>query len=49
MTQEFEQNSDRTGLEVQTICRALADNLFYIQGKYHEIATKYDFAAFSKP
>lgn len=34
---------DRTGLDIQTIRRALADNLFYIQGRYQEIATPYDF------
>jgi hypothetical protein len=25
---------DRTGLEVETLKRALADNLYYIQGKF---------------
>ncbi|MEB3359382.1 MAG: glycogen/starch/alpha-glucan phosphorylase [Synechococcales bacterium] len=34
---------DRTGLSVDTLRRAMADNLFYIQGKYPEIATKNDF------
>ncbi|WP_026735132.1 glycogen/starch/alpha-glucan phosphorylase [Fischerella sp. PCC 9605] len=34
---------DRTGLSIETLRRALADNLFYIQGKYPEIATKNDF------
>ncbi len=34
---------DRTGLRVETLRRALADNLFYIQGKYPGIATKNDF------
>ncbi|MGF1493289.1 MAG: glycogen/starch/alpha-glucan phosphorylase [Microcoleaceae cyanobacterium] len=34
---------DRTGLDVQTLKRAFADNLFYIQGKFPEIATKNDF------
>ena len=33
---------DRTGLSVETLKRALADNLFYIQGKFPAIATKYD-------
>ncbi|MGK7957541.1 MAG: glycogen/starch/alpha-glucan phosphorylase [Crocosphaera sp.] len=34
---------DRTGLEIQTLRRALLDNLFYIQGKFPEIASKNDF------
>src|SRR5246127_4688164 len=34
---------DRTGLSVATLRRALADNLFYVQGKFPEIATKNDF------
>jgi starch phosphorylase len=34
---------DRTGLNIQTLRRAMADNLFYIQGKFPEIATKHDF------
>ncbi|MDJ0728564.1 MAG: glycogen/starch/alpha-glucan phosphorylase [Crocosphaera sp.] len=34
---------DRTGLEIETLRRALLDNLFYIQGKFPEIATKNDF------
>ncbi|MEL7072237.1 MAG: glycogen/starch/alpha-glucan phosphorylase [Cyanobacteria bacterium J06581_3] len=34
---------DRTGLGVETLRRALADNLFYIQGKYSEIADKGDY------
>jgi glycogen phosphorylase len=33
---------DRTGLSVETLKRALADNLFYVQGKFREIATKND-------
>jgi starch phosphorylase len=33
---------DRTGLSVATLRRALADNLFYIQGKFRKIATKND-------
>jgi glycogen phosphorylase len=33
---------DRTGLNVETLRRALADNLFYVQGKFREIATKND-------
>ncbi|MDJ0903947.1 MAG: glycogen/starch/alpha-glucan phosphorylase [Xenococcus sp. MO_188.B8] len=34
---------DRTGLKVETLRRAIEDNLFYIQGKFPEIATKNDF------
>ncbi len=34
---------DRTGLEIATLRRALLDNLFYIQGKFPEIASKNDF------
>jgi starch phosphorylase len=34
---------DRTGLSVATLRRALADNLFYVQGKFRQIATKNDF------
>ncbi|MGI0497357.1 glycogen/starch/alpha-glucan phosphorylase [Limnospira platensis CENA597] len=33
---------DRTGLSIETLRRALADHLFYIQGKYPEIATLND-------
>ena len=35
--------NDRTGLSVETLRRALADNLFYVQGKFQAIATKNDF------
>ncbi|MEE3715198.1 glycogen/starch/alpha-glucan phosphorylase [Tumidithrix elongata RA019] len=34
---------DRTGLSVETLKRAFADNLFYIQGKYNAIATPNDY------
>jgi starch phosphorylase len=34
---------DRTGLDVETLRRAFADNLFYIQGKFPEIASINDF------
>jgi len=34
---------DRTGLSVETLRRALADNLFYIQGKFSDTASKNDF------
>jgi glycogen phosphorylase len=33
---------DRTGLSVETLKRALADNLFYVQGRFRGIATKND-------
>lgn len=33
---------DRTGLSVDTLRRALADNLYYVQGKFPAIATKND-------
>src|SRR6201997_1399532 len=33
---------DRTGLSVETLKRAFLDNLFYIQGKFRDIATKND-------
>lgn len=34
---------DRTGLSIETLRRAIADNLFYIQGKFPGIATKNDY------
>ncbi|MBE9110359.1 glycogen/starch/alpha-glucan phosphorylase [Nodosilinea sp. LEGE 07298] len=34
---------DRTGLSVDTLRRALADNLFYIQGKWPKVASRNDF------
>ncbi|HSM80713.1 MAG TPA: glycogen/starch/alpha-glucan phosphorylase [Nodosilinea sp.] len=34
---------DRTGLSVETLRRALADNLFYLQGKWPEVASQNDF------
>lgn len=34
---------DRTGLEIETLKRAILDNLFYIQGKFPEIATLNDY------
>lgn len=33
---------DRTGLSIETLKRAFADNLFYIQGKFPAIATPHD-------
>ena len=34
---------DRTGLSIPTLRRAMADNLFYLQGKFPAIATKNDY------
>lgn len=34
---------DRTGLNVETLKRAFLDNLFYIQGKFPDIATQHDY------
>jgi glycogen phosphorylase len=34
---------DRTGLSVDTLKRAIADNLYYIQGKDEKFATLYDY------
>jgi len=39
----IEVEDDRTGLSVETLKRAFADNLFFIQGKYDSIATPKDF------
>jgi starch phosphorylase len=33
---------DRTGLSIEVLRRALAENLFYVQGKFRAIATKND-------
>lgn len=38
-----EVEDDRTGLSVETLRRAFADNLFYIQGKWPEVASINDF------
>ncbi len=34
---------DRTGMSVEALRRAFADNLFYLQGKYENLASLYDF------
>lgn len=34
---------DRTGLNIETLKRAFLDNLFYIQGKFPDIATQNDY------
>lgn len=40
---EVRVEDDRTGLRVETLKRAFADNLFYIQGKFPAIASKNDY------
>ncbi len=34
---------DRTGLDIETLRRAIADNLYYLQGRLPENASKNDF------
>src|SRR5271170_5874798 len=34
---------DRTGLGIETLRRAFADNLYYVQGKFPKIATNVDY------
>lgn len=41
--QDVKVEDDRTGLGVETLKRAFADNLFYIQGKFPTLATPNDF------
>ncbi|OKH38137.1 glycogen phosphorylase [[Phormidium ambiguum] IAM M-71] len=40
---EVRVEDDRTGLSVETLKRAFADNLFYIQGKFPAIASRNDY------
>ncbi|MCU0548190.1 MAG: glycogen/starch/alpha-glucan phosphorylase [Leptolyngbya sp. Prado105] len=40
---QFQIEDDRTGLEIETLKRAILDNLFYVQGKFPEIATLHDY------
>ena len=40
---------DRTGLDVETLRRAFADNLFYVQGKLPEIASTNGFVIWPWP
>jgi starch phosphorylase len=40
---QIQVEDDRTGLSLATLRRALADNLFYLQGKFPGIATKNDY------
>ncbi|HEY9735996.1 MAG TPA: glycogen/starch/alpha-glucan phosphorylase, partial [Trichocoleus sp.] len=42
-TSNLQIEDDRTGLSVETLRRAIADNLFYLQGKWPEVATHNDF------
>jgi glycogen phosphorylase len=42
-SQNFVADDDRTGLTVEILKRAFAENLFYVQGKFPAIATKNDF------
>ncbi|ASC70189.1 glycogen phosphorylase [Halomicronema hongdechloris C2206] len=42
-TQSIQVEDDRSGLGIETLRRAIADNLFYLQGKWPEIATLNDF------
>src|SRR6516165_10537140 len=42
-SQNFVADDDRTGLTVEILKRALAENLFYAQGKFPAISTKNDF------
>ncbi len=41
--QNLQFEDDRTGLSIETLKRALADNLFYIQGKFPAAATPNDY------
>lgn len=43
LSPQIQIEDDRTGLAIPTIRRAIADNLFYIQGKYPGIASKNDY------
>jgi len=40
---EIKVEDDRTGMTVETLKRAFADNLYYIQGKNEFLATPYDY------
>ncbi|MDJ0870759.1 MAG: glycogen/starch/alpha-glucan phosphorylase, partial [Gammaproteobacteria bacterium] len=37
-----ENERTRTGLSVEALKRAITDNLFYTQGRFHDVATPYD-------
>ena len=40
---QIQVEDDRTGLSITTLKRAIADNLFYVQGKFPTIATNNDY------
>jgi starch phosphorylase len=40
---QIQVEDDRTGLSVETLRRAMLDNLYYIQGKFPAIATPHDY------
>nr|WP_265266434.1 glycogen/starch/alpha-glucan phosphorylase [Spirulina subsalsa] len=42
-TVQIKVEDDRTGMSKETLKRAFADNLFYLQGKYQAWATPYDY------
>ncbi len=39
---ESDHESIRTGISVEALKRAYLDNLFYTQGKFHDVATPHD-------
>ncbi len=43
LSPQIQVEDDRTGISIPTLRRAIADQLFYIQGKYPGIATKNDY------
>jgi starch phosphorylase len=43
LNNQIEIEDDRTGLSIPTLKRAIADNLFYVQGKFPTIATENDY------
>lgn len=43
LNNQIEIEDDRTGLSIPTLRRAIADNLFYVQGKFPSIATENDY------
>ena len=42
-TVQIQVEDDRTGMSLETLKRAFADHLFYLQGKYESIATQEDY------
>ncbi|PSN19936.1 glycogen phosphorylase [filamentous cyanobacterium CCP5] len=41
--ESFQVEDDRTGLSVEALKRAFLDNLYYVQGKFPQLATKNDY------